>query len=55
MTFMTGLAGLAALVPIGRLAVGRWGGLIAISLCLTTGYLYGSLFFTPIDIPFCSP
>ena len=52
MTFMTGLAGLAALVPIGRLAVGRWAGLIAISLCLTTGYLYGSLFFTPIDVPF---
>jgi len=26
--------------------------LTAIVLCLTTGYLYGSLFFTPIDVPF---
>jgi hypothetical protein len=51
-TFLTGLAGLAALVPIGRLAVGRWAGLIALTLCLTTGYLYGSIFFTPIDVPF---
>jgi hypothetical protein len=52
MTFLIGLAGLAALVPLGRLAVGRWAGLIALILCLTTGYLYGSLFFTPIDVPF---
>jgi hypothetical protein len=52
MTFVTGLAGIAALVPIGRLAVGRWAGLVAVSLCLTTGYLYGSIFFTPIDVPF---
>src|ERR1019366_892763 len=52
MTFMAGLAGLAALLPIGRLAVGRWAGIVAIGLCLTTGYLYGSIFFTPIDIPF---
>jgi hypothetical protein len=52
LTFLTGLAGLAALVPIGRLAVGRWAGLAAVSLCLTTGYLYGSIFFTPIDVPF---
>ena len=52
MTFLAGLAGLAALVPIGRLAVGRWAGLVAAGLCLTTGYLYGSLFFTPIDVPF---
>jgi hypothetical protein len=52
MTFITGLAGIAALVPIGRLAVGRWAGLVAVSLCLTTGYLYGSIFFTPIDVPF---
>jgi hypothetical protein len=52
MTFLTGVAALAALVPLGRLAVGRWAGLIAVSLCLTTGYFYGSLFFTPIDIPF---
>jgi hypothetical protein len=52
MTFLVGLAGLAALVPIGRLAVGRWAGLTAVTLCLMTGYLYGSLFFTPIDVPF---
>jgi hypothetical protein len=51
-TFLTGLAGLAAIVPLGRLAVGRWAGLVALSLCLTTGYLYGSIFFTPIDVPF---
>jgi len=38
----------AALLPIGRLAVGRWAGLIAIVLCLMTGYFYGSWFFTPI-------
>jgi hypothetical protein len=52
MTFLVGLAGVAALLPIGRLAVGRWAGLTAIVLCLLTGYLYGSLFFTPIDVPF---
>jgi hypothetical protein len=52
LTFATGIAGLAALVPIGRLAIGRWAGLAALSLCLTTGYLYGSIFFTPIDVPF---
>ncbi len=52
MTFMVGLAGVAALLPIGRLAVGRWAGLAAIVLCLMTGYFYGSLFFTPIDVPF---
>jgi hypothetical protein len=52
MTFMVGLAGVAALLPIGRLAVGRWVGLAAIALCLMTGYFYGSLFFTPIDVPF---
>src|SRR5580704_5172531 len=40
MTFMIGLAGLAALFPIGRLAVGRWAGFAAIVLCLMTGYLY---------------
>jgi hypothetical protein len=51
-TFLVGLAGIAALLPIGRLAGGRWVGLAAIILCLTTGYLYGSLFFTPIDVPF---
>lgn len=52
MTFTVGLAGVAALLPIGRLAVGRWAGLAAIALCLMTGYFYGSLFFTPIDVPF---
>lgn len=52
MTFLIGLGGLAALLPIGRLAAGRWAGLTAIALCLMTGYLYGSLFFTPIDVPF---
>ena len=51
-TFLFGLAGLAALLPIGRLAIGRWAGLTAIALCLMTGYFYGSLFFTPIDVPF---
>ena len=51
-TFLIGLAGLAAVVPIGRLAVGRWAGLVALSLCLTTGYLYGSIFYTPIDVSF---
>src|ERR1700752_568605 len=52
LTFLFGLAALAALLPIARLAVGRWAGLIAIGLCLTTGYLYGSMFYTPIDVPF---
>ena len=52
MTFLVGLAGVAALLPLGRLAVGRWAGLPAIVLCLLTGYFYGSLFFTPIDVPF---
>jgi hypothetical protein len=51
-TFVVGLAGLAALLPLGRLAIGRWAGLTAIALCLMTGYFYGSLFFTPIDVPF---
>jgi len=51
-TFLVGLAGVAALLPLGRLAVGRWAGLAAIALCLMTGYFYGSLFFTPIDVPF---
>jgi hypothetical protein len=52
MTFLAGVAGLAALIPIARLTVGRWAGPIAIALCLMTGYLYGSLFFTPVDVPF---
>lgn len=51
-TFFVGLAGLAALLPLGRLSVGRWAGLTAIALCLMTGYVYGSLFSTPIDVPF---
>jgi hypothetical protein len=52
MTFLVGLAGVAALLPLGRIAIGRWAGLAAIVLCLMTGYLYGSLFVTPIDVPF---
>src|SRR5262249_57872132 len=52
MTFLAGIAGLAALIPIARLSVGAWAGPVAIGLCLMTGYLYGSLFFTPIDVPF---
>jgi hypothetical protein len=54
MTFLVGLAGVAALLPLGRLAAGRWTGLAAIALCLMTGYFYGSLFFTPIDVPFAA-
>jgi hypothetical protein len=52
MTFLAGLAALAALIPIARMTVGGWAGPIAIGLCLMTGYFYGSLFFTPIDVPF---
>jgi len=52
MTFLSGLAGIALLLPIGRLAAGRWAGLAAVTLCLTCGYLYGGIFFTPIDVPF---
>src|SRR5262249_43664670 len=52
MTVLVGVAGIAALVPIGRIAVGRWAGLTALTLCLITGYLYGNLFFAPIDVPF---
>jgi hypothetical protein len=52
LTFLLGLAALAALLPMARLAGHRWAGLVAVGLCLTTGYLYGSMFFTPIDIPF---
>lgn len=51
-TFMVGLAGLAAVVPIGRLAIGRWAGFAALMLCLLTGNLYGHLFFSPYDSPF---
>jgi hypothetical protein len=53
-TFLVGLAGVAALLPMGRLAVGRWAGITAIILCLLTGYFYGSLFFAPIDVPFAA-
>ena len=52
LTFLVGLLGLAALLPLARLTVGRWAGPVAILLCLTTGYIYGHLFFTPIDVPF---
>src|SRR5260370_40557663 len=52
MTFLMGIAGLATLLPIGRFSVGRWAGPAALILCLITGYLYGGLFFTPIDVPF---
>ena len=51
-TFMVGLAGLAAVVPIGRLVIGRWAGFAALVLCLLTGNLYGHLFFSPNDSPF---
>lgn len=52
LSFVVGLSGIATLLPLGRLAVGRYAGLIAVVLCLTTGTLYGHLFFTPYDIPF---
>ena len=52
MTFLVGLAGLAALVPLGRIVVGPWAGFTALALCLLTGNLYGHLFFTPNDVPF---
>jgi hypothetical protein len=52
MTFLVGVAGLAALYPMARLTFGRWSGPAAIAICLTTGYLYGNLFFAPIDVPF---
>ncbi|HUD89398.1 MAG TPA: hypothetical protein VMR17_23320 [Xanthobacteraceae bacterium] len=52
LTFVVGLLGIAALLPIGRLAIGPWAGLTAVVLCLTTGNLYGGLFFTPNDVPF---
>jgi hypothetical protein len=51
-TFLIGLAGIAALLPLGRLTIGRWAGLTAIVLCLITGYLYGLLSFAPVDTPF---
>ncbi|KWV60412.1 hypothetical protein AS156_28880 [Bradyrhizobium macuxiense] len=51
-TLLIGLAGLAAVVPMARLTVGSWAGLTALALCLLTGYVYGNLFFAPIDVPF---
>src|SRR5262245_51845387 len=52
MTFLVGMTGLATLLPIARFSIGRWAGPPALILCLTTGYLYGGLFFAPIDVPF---
>src|SRR5690242_9822997 len=52
LTFAAGLAGIAALYPMARLSFGRWVGPAAIAICLSTGYLYGNLFFAPIDVPF---
>jgi hypothetical protein len=52
MTFLIGVIGLGTLLPIARFSVGRWAGPAALILCLITGYLYGGLFFTPIDVPF---
>lgn len=52
MTFVVGIAGLAAVVPIGRIVAGPWAGFAALALCLLTGNLYGHLFFTPNDVPF---
>jgi hypothetical protein len=51
-TLVTGIVGIAMLVPLARRVAGPWAGLTAIILCLTTGYLYGNLFCTPLDIPF---
>lgn len=52
LTFAVGLGGVAALYPVARLSFGRWVGPAAIAICLSTGYLYGNLFFAPIDTPF---
>lgn len=52
MTFLVGIAGLAAVVPLGRIVAGPWAGFAALTLCLLTGNLYGHLFFTPNDVPF---
>jgi hypothetical protein len=51
-TFVIGIGGLAALLPLARLTVGRWAGFAAIVLCLIAGNLYGHLFFSPNDVPF---
>jgi len=50
--FLVGWGGLAALLPIARLTFGSWAGPVVVVLCLMTGYFYGNLFFTPIDVPF---
>src|SRR5260370_22905547 len=50
MTFLFGLAGLAAVVPMARLTVGDCAGFTALSLCLLTRYLYPTLFFAPITV-----
>jgi hypothetical protein len=52
MTFLIGFTGLATLLPIAHFSVGRWAGPAGLILCLITGYLYGGLFFSPIDVPF---
>src|SRR5947207_109396 len=52
LTFIVGLLGVATVYPIGHLSFGPWVGPFALALCLLTGYLYGNLFFAPIDIPF---
>src|SRR5262249_26443976 len=52
LTFAVGLIGIAALYPVARLSFGRWVGPAAVAICLSTGYLYGNLFFAPIDVPF---
>ena len=52
LTFVVGLAGLAALLPLARLTIGPWAGFAAIMLCLITGNFYGHLFFSPNDVPF---
>ncbi len=51
MTFLIGITGLATLLPIARFSVGRWAGPVALMLCLTSGYVYGGVFFSPIDVP----
>jgi hypothetical protein len=51
-TYIVGLVGVGTVYPIGRLSFGPWVGVCALTLCLLTGYLYGNLFFAPIDSPF---
>ena len=52
LTFAVGVTGVAALYPMARLSFGRWVGPAAVVICLSTGYVYGNLFFAPIDAPF---